>query len=221
MLTHFDHGLTIYSHNQLYGVWTVVRSGALPATGRTLRLAIHTPEHSAMLYSASDISVWPTEDIERHPFLERLGPDILSPNLHWKTVATRLTAPEFAGRKLGSVMLDQGFIAGLGNYLRSEILFAAGLHPELRPMDLGRKELGTLARQTLHVSLRSYQTGGVTNRPGRETALKARGLSYEQRRFAVFGREGKPCYECGEPISRQDANSRPFYLCSTCQRPLR
>jgi endonuclease-8 len=221
ILTHFDHGLTIYSHNQLYGVWKVVRAGAVPATGRSLRLAIHTIDHSALLYSASDISVWPTQDIDRHPFLARLGPDILSKNLHWKTIANRITSPEFAGRKLGSIMLDQSFIAGLGNYLRSEILFAAGLHPDLRPMDLSQKQVGGLARHTLQLSLRSYQTGGITNKPSREKVLKARGQSYEQRRFAVFGREGKPCYECGAPIGREDANSRPFYLCKHCQRPRR
>jgi len=220
MLTHFDNGLTIYSHNQLYGVWRVVRAGAIPATGRSLRLAIHTVDYSALLYSASDISVWPTEDIGRHPFLARLGPDILSKDLHWKTIASRLTAREFAGRKLGSILLDQGFIAGLGNYLRSEILFAAGLHPDLRPMDLSQKQVGDLARQTLQLSLRSYQTGGITNKPGREKALKARGQSYEKRRFAVFGRDGKLCYECASPIVRENANSRPFYLCNHCQRPL-
>jgi endonuclease-8 len=64
-------------------------------------------------------------------------------------------------------MLDQSFIAGLGNYLRSEILFAAGLHPDLRPLDLSRKQVGDLARHTLQLSLRSYQTGGIINKPSR------------------------------------------------------
>src|SRR6056297_2239722 len=90
LLTHFEHGLTIYSHNQLYGVWRVQRRGRLPKTNRSLRLALHTATHSALLYSASDISVWPREELENHPFLARIGPDILAPELDWRAVAERL-----------------------------------------------------------------------------------------------------------------------------------
>jgi len=98
LLTHFNSGYTIYSHNQLYGVWRVVKRDKLPKTNRQLRLAIHTEEHSALLYSASDISVWKTEKIEEHPFLQRIGPDILNPNLTWREVAERLQSKAFSGR---------------------------------------------------------------------------------------------------------------------------
>ncbi|MDP4770378.1 MAG: endonuclease VIII, partial [OM182 bacterium] len=52
LLTHFDNGLSIYSHNQLYGRWYIVKQGTLPKTNRSLRLALHTATHSALLYSA-------------------------------------------------------------------------------------------------------------------------------------------------------------------------
>ena len=79
LLTHFDSGYTIYSHNQLYGVWRVVKRDKLPKTNRQLRLAIHTDQHSALLYSASDISVWKTEKIEEHPFCNALVPTFSIP----------------------------------------------------------------------------------------------------------------------------------------------
>ncbi len=217
MLTHFNHGLTIYSHNQLYGVWKIADSGARPDTTRSLRLAIHTQRGSALLYSASDIGVWKTDDLDRHPFLSRLGPDILDPGLTWRTIADRIMEPAFARRKLGDTLLDQGFVAGLGNYLRSEILFAAQLPPHCQPQELGRGAIGRLARETLRLAKRSYATAGITNPPRRERALRLQGQSYEQRRFAVFGREGQPCYTCAEPIKRNDCNARPFYLCVGCQ----
>ena len=53
MLTHFSNELTIYSHNQLYGRWYVVKRGKQPAIGRTLRVAIHTDTHSAQIGRAS------------------------------------------------------------------------------------------------------------------------------------------------------------------------
>ena len=52
MLTHFTNGLTLYSHNQLYGRWYVCRRGRTPATTRTLRVGLHTAAASALLFSA-------------------------------------------------------------------------------------------------------------------------------------------------------------------------
>ena len=57
MLTRFDNGLTLYSHNQLYGKWFTLRRPRLPKTRRQLRVGLHTDTHSALLYSASDIEV--------------------------------------------------------------------------------------------------------------------------------------------------------------------
>ena len=53
LLISFDGGLTVYSHNQLYGKWLIVRSGKNPETKRRQRLVIDTDRHSAFLYSAS------------------------------------------------------------------------------------------------------------------------------------------------------------------------
>ena len=53
MLTRFDGGLTVYSHNQLYGRWYVVRRGRLPRTRRQLRFAVTAGDRRALLYSAS------------------------------------------------------------------------------------------------------------------------------------------------------------------------
>lgn len=217
MLTHFEHGWTIYSHNQLYGVWRVVKRGQAPETRRSLRLRLSTQSYDALLYSASDISVWQTDALSEHPFLSRIGPDILDKRLQWRSVADRLIDPRFAGRQLGALYLDQAFIAGLGNYLRAEILFDAGVHPSSRPSDLSRGQRGLLARSTLALSQRSYDTGGITNPPGRVRKLQAGGAKPGQLRFAVFGRAGRACYRCGTAIGRIDCNSRRIYLCPVCQ----
>ena len=217
MLTHFEHGWTIYSHNQLYGVWKVVQRGKAPKTGRSLRLKLSTGNHDALLYSASDISVWRTDSLDEHPFLARIGPDILGKNLDWRAIAERLQEPRFAGRQLGALYLDQSFIAGLGNYLRAEILFDARLHPGLKPAELKKGALGRLARSTLQLSRRSYQTGGITNPPGRVRKLHAAGATPGQQRFAVFGREGLACYECSSKVQRLEFTTRRLYLCECCQ----
>ena len=217
LLTHFDSGLTVYSHNQLYGVWHVVKRDKLPKTNRQLRLAIHTAQHSALLYSASDISVWKTENIEEHPFLKRIGPDILNPHLTWQIVAERLLSKSFSGRALNSIYLDQAFLAGLGNYLRSEILFIAGIHPAKKARELSKGQIGKLARSTLELSQRSYALQGVTLPERQYKALKKEGFTYGKARFFVFGRANQSCRVCATTIRRSSANARRIYTCSTCQ----
>ena len=133
MLTHFEGGLTVYSHNQLYGRWVVCRPGKPPETGRSLRLAIENEDRWALLYSASEIEVWPTDELEGHPFLARLGPDALRKGLTGRAITRRLESERFRGRSLAALLLDQAFVAGLGNYLRSEILHVSGVHPRDRP----------------------------------------------------------------------------------------
>lgn len=220
LLTHFDNDYAIYSHNQLYGVWKIARRGKTPATNRSLRLALHTGAHSALLYSASDISVWPRDELAMHPFLSTLGPDLLSADLSWQVIAERLQMPRFCGRSLASLYLDQHFLAGSGNYLRSEILFAAGLHPLQRPKNLGRGSRGLLARETLKLTRRSYETGGITLPPRLAASLKKTVKGFERRRFFVFGRDEKPCYQCGDTIRRDSMGSRRIYWCPGCQPSL-
>ena len=188
LLIRFDRDLSLYAHNQLYGRWYLRKRGDLPRTGRSLRVALHTAEHSALLYSASDVAVLSSDEERTHPFLSRLGPDVLGPDLEWRPLAHRLNEARFRNRSLASLYLDQRFVAGIGNYLRSEILFAARLDPASRPRELSQRERNELARQTLKISRRAYETGGITLPARQLTQLKALGLKRRESRFAVFAR---------------------------------
>ncbi|MFZ8198380.1 endonuclease VIII [Alteromonas portus] len=162
LITHFSNGLSMYSHNQLYGIWHTCKRNELTDTTRQLRGGLHTETHSAILYSASDISIWPTQTIHEHPFLQRVGPDVLNNSVTEEQVLERLCSKAFRNRALSGLYLDQRFMAGLGNYLRSEILFAAGVHPSLKPSQLDDEQLRSLAHHTLAICKRSYETGGYT-----------------------------------------------------------
>ncbi|MDH3534890.1 MAG: endonuclease VIII [Gammaproteobacteria bacterium] len=218
ILTCFDNGWVIYSHNQLYGRWYVCRNGVVPDTRRQLRVEIHNREQSALLYSASDIDVLHHDELVRHPFLCRLGPDILSDKPDAELILERLRAPEFRNRQLASLLLDQGFLAGLGNYLRAEILTLARLHPSRRPADCSRKQLQKLAGLIIRITHRSYRTRGVTNPPELVKRLMAQGrTAREEYRFNSYGRDGEPCHYCGNPIHSSNAGGRRMYYCPGCQ----
>ena len=209
LLTRFDNGLTLYSHNQLYGVWRVAAAGGAPETGRSLRVALETECKAILLYSATDIEMWPSDRVHEHPFLQRIGPDALEPSLDAATVAARLRDPRFARRRLGALLLDQAFVAGLGNYLRVEILWETGLGPQLRPCDLDEAEITALAEAILDLPRRSYRTRGK------------RGAGHLQDtpfRFRAYERAGEACPRCLSPIEKSMVASRPFYACLRCQR---
>jgi endonuclease-8 len=217
ILNRFDNGLNIYSHNQLYGLWRLVRRGQTPDTNRQLRLALHTEEHSALLYSASDIELLRDAELATHSYLTRLGPDVLQQQVSLETVQSQVEEQRFQGRSLTSLLLDQGFLAGLGNYLRSEILFVAGIGPDFRLKDCNETQKTALSRASLLLPRRSFETGGITNDDERVEQLKEQGRSGRGLRFSVFEREGESCYECGTTIEKIKAGGRRLYYCPRCQ----
>jgi endonuclease VIII len=216
-LVHFAGGTTLYSHNQLYGRWDVVPAGKTPRTRRTLRVGIHVAGHSALLYSATDVAFWRRDRLHLQPYLARLGPDVLAPATTVAVIRARLDDPAFARRALTGLLLDQGFIAGLGNYLRSEILFTAGLLPTVRPADLTPARRDRLAAAIKDVSMRALKTGGVTNAPDVAAACRALGWPRRRWRFAVFRRPGETCHPCDDTIVGSTVGGRAMFVCPTCQ----
>ena len=152
-----------------------------------------------------------------HPFLSKLGPDVLDSETTSGTIATRYAEPQFQRRQLGALLLDQGFLAGLGNYLRSEILFCARVHPLRRLGDVSSAARAALAQHTLALTQQSYDTQGVTNDLVSYRAMRNAGRTFAESRHWVFARQGEACYECGEAIDKISVNSRRLYYCPRCQ----
>lgn len=211
LLIRFDGGLTMYSHNQLYGIWKVAAAGKRPTTTRSLRVAFETDDKAILLYSATDISIWPTKEVHTHPFLAGLGPDVLDESLAPADVAERLRDPRFAGRGLPALLLQQAFLAGMGNYLRSEVLFRAKIAPQQRPRDLGKRQITALSKALLVVPRESYRS---RNKRGAHGAVTRTADTF---RFRVFDRAGLPCETCGTPIEREELAGRRLYWCPHCQ----
>jgi endonuclease-8 len=217
MLIHFDGGYSLYSHNQLYGRWYVVRNGKTPRTRRSLRVAIHTRDHSALLYSASDIAVLSAAQLRRHPFLCKLGPDLLDPGTTPAVVRAQIEDPRFQRRRLASLLLDQAFFAGLGNYLRSEILHVAGLRHDGTLGALDATARLRLAEAAVTVTRQAYRCRGVTNDLVRAAHLKAEGLKHAAYRHHVFARAGLGCWTCETTVQRVDVSGRAIFFCANCQ----
>ena len=223
MVTRFEHPqsrehLNIYSHNQLYGRWVCCPANQLPESTRQLRLGIYTEDQWALLYSASDIFVLSDEELRQHPFIKKLGKDVLNPETTVADVLAQLQSDKYYNRQLGGFLTEQSFLAGLGNYLRCDILFSAGILPTRKPAELSPQTLQKLADEILRIPRQSYQTESITNDPVTVKKLLAEGSSLEHARFMVFHREGLPCYQCGTPIIKKNSGGQPCYICQGCQK---
>jgi formamidopyrimidine-DNA glycosylase len=114
-------------------------------------------------------------------------------------------------RQLKPLLLDQAFIAGLGNIYTDEALHMARLHPLKSSHTVSRPQA-----QRLYASIRSVLTEGI-RRNGASIDWVYRGGDF-QNHFRVYGREGEPCPACGTSIRRIVIGQRGTHLCPRCQR---
>lgn len=217
ILTFFENDLVMYSHNQLYGKWMIREKRQEPDTNRSLRVAIHNGTTSAYLYSASDIEILNKDKVTEHSYIKKLGPDVLHPDTSYEDIIDRYQSDEFQNRKLTTLLLDQGFISGIGNYLRSEIMFYAGVDPHQKLKQYSDDEKEALAEATVKLTKRSYETGGITNDPSIVEALKRENATRKEYRHFVYKRTGNRCNKCGSVIEQDNTGGRKIYFCPRCQ----
>jgi formamidopyrimidine-DNA glycosylase len=119
--------------------------------------------------------------------------------------------------RIKPLLLNQRFLAGLGNIYTDEALWRAGVHPLRQADALTPGEVRRLHRAIQSV-LRAAIASGGTTLPDR-TYQRADGRSGEfARRLAVYGRVGQPCMRCGATVERIRVSQRGTYLCPRCQR---
>jgi formamidopyrimidine-DNA glycosylase len=146
--------------------------------------------------------------------LGHLGPEPLGAEF---TLARLRAGLAVRRRMLKPLLLDQTFVAGLGNIYVDESLFRARLHP-LQPSDT----VGPRKARALHAAIRATL----------ERAIEHEGSSFDtfyrtpegrpgsyQDQFQVYGRDGRPCRRCGRTLARIVVAQRGTHLCTRCQRP--
>lgn len=141
--------------------------------------------------------------------LAHLGPEPLE-----RGFSARRLGRLLAGRRraLKALLLDQGFVAGLGNIYSDEALHRARLHPLRRADGLAAAEV-----RRLHRAVRAVLRQGI--------ALCGTSLDWVypggrmQTRLRVYGRGGRACARCGAAIARIRVAQRSTHFCPGCQRP--
>jgi formamidopyrimidine-DNA glycosylase len=197
--------------------WHDTAAATPPKPGKgPLELRVHLDEVGGPGFDLTEagtqkrLSVYLVSDPQQVPGIARLGPDALA-----------LSADEFAellaghSERIKTLLVDQQFVAGVGNAYSDEILHTAKISPyavsgRLRPEQI----------EALYEALRSVLTDAVARSVG-QGAAKLKGEKRSGLR--VHARAGLPCPVCGDTVREVSFANRSFQYCPGCQtggRPL-
>lgn len=209
-----DEGAALTVHLRMTGRLRIAR--ASEARGGHLRAAITLDRGDELWFEDQRKfgRLYFTRDAhELAAVLSKLGPEPLEASF------TRDALSELLGGRraqLKPLLLNQGFIAGLGNIYVDEALFRARLHPLRRSDSLTAAETAALHEAIVYALEQGIANRGTTLSDYRD-ASGARGTNRE--RLQVFRREGTPCPRCGTPIEKIRVAQRGTHVCPTCQSP--
>jgi endonuclease VIII len=207
LLLRTDAGVTLHSHLKMEGAWHLYRpKERWRGPGWQARVVLRTDRWVAVGFRLGVCELVPTA--REHEVVGHLGPDVLGADWEVAEAARRLRADP--GRAIGTALLDQRALAGVGNIWKCELCFVRGVNPWT---PVGRVDdlegMLDLLQRMMRANLAST-SGQVT------TGDTRRGRS----RW-VHGRASRPCRRCGTLIRKADQESydadRVTYWCPSCQ----
>lgn len=174
------------------------------------RLALITDSHVVVQFNGP-ILQFSEDNPLLHESISRLGPDALSTDFDTKEAKKRLK--ERIEMKLADLLLDQTFVAGVGNKYKSEILFLLKVCPFRLAKDLSLSEQEKLLQKIREVLKAGYLNAGRTR-----TQQEGETGKWNFRHW-VFRRAGRPCWICETPvIMDRHSSSRVTFWCPCCQQ---
>jgi endonuclease-8 len=219
LLMAFSGDLTLHTHMRMNGSWHIYRVGERwQRPARDMRIVVGTDDFVAVGFNVPIAALLTPRQLARHDELRALGPDLLAGARVPDAAGEILRRMRAHDREvIADVLLNQRILAGIGNVLKSEILFVAGVNPFRAIGSLSDDDL-TRVIDTSHGLLRANVMGHAqTLSPaiGRRTT---RSLDPNATLW-VYGRSGKPCRRCGARIEARKTglDARLTYWCPRCQ----
>jgi endonuclease VIII len=214
LLMTFSGDLVLHTHMRMNGAWHIYRPGdrwRRPA--REMRLLVAAADVVAVGFNVPVAELLSARDLRRHRTLAALGPDLLDASFDRAGAVRRVAAR--AGEAIGDVLLDQRVMAGIGNVLKSEILFVSGVDPFRPAGTLSAAELGRIVDVALELMAMNARGTQGFPRAGRQTTRSMN----PNAKLWVYGRSGQQCRRCGTVIQARKTglDARLTYWCSRCQ----
>lgn len=217
LLMTFSGDLVLHTHMRMNGSWHVYPAGARwQRPPRDMRVLIATADAVAVGFNVPIAELLTPRQLARHKTLRALGPEPLATTFDRGEAMRRMRAHERDA--IGDVLLDQRVMAGVGNVLKSEILFIAGVDP-FTPV--GHLDEATLERV---IDATRDQLAANVLEPS-QTFARSIGRNTTRSmdpgaKLWVYGRGGKRCRRCGAIIQSRKTglDARLTYWCAECQK---
>lgn len=205
----WSNGLMGHVHLGLFGKFRVHLGPMPPAPIGMVRMRMSTDAATIDLAGPTACSIG-TRD-ERDAIVARLGPDPLRRDAKPAVAVDRILRSKQA---IGTVLLDQSIISGVGNVYRAEALFVHGIHPARQGQRCDRAELEGLWATIVAMLRRGVKDNRIVTIDRREFPVPSGRLRRGEATY-VYHREH--CLRCGTPIQTVDLGGRPCYYCPSCQ----
>ena len=215
LLMAFSGDLVLHTHMRMHGSWHIYRPGErwrVPA--HEMRVQVATSEYVAVGFNIPVAEFLSAQQLARHPHIQALGPDLADPAFDRADVRRRMA--EQGGRPIHDVLLDQRVLSGIGNVLKSEVLFVARVNPFTPVSQLADDTFDRMMDVSLRLmQMNTIESASMTPVFGRRTT----GSLNPSAKLFVYGRGGKPCRTCGTPIemTKTGVDARLTYWCPACQ----
>ncbi|WP_206811475.1 bifunctional DNA-formamidopyrimidine glycosylase/DNA-(apurinic or apyrimidinic site) lyase [Paradesulfitobacterium ferrireducens] len=212
LLIHLDNGYTLVAHMRMTGRLLYYPEGLAPARHTHVVFKLTQGElHFNDTRKFGRIQAVPSAECLNISSLSILGPEPLSEEVSPARLGDGLARKK---KNLKAALLDQTVVAGLGNIYVDEALFRAGLHPERPASSLTAAELKALRQAIRDVLEAGIQANGTSFRDYRDANGE---LGLFQKMLKAYGRGGKPCVHCGQPLIRKKVAGRTTVFCEHCQ----
>jgi formamidopyrimidine-DNA glycosylase len=159
------------------------------------------------------VSAAPVDGSPAIPELAHLGFDPLEDVMSWEKFWVLLSARK-AGLK--ALLMDQEFVAGIGNMYADEILFAAGLRYDRMSNSLSSQEVRRLYRAMVETLAEAVKRRGSSLADEQYRDLFGEVGDYQDQHQA-YDREGQACRRCRATIIRVKSGGRSTFFCDHCQ----
>lgn len=215
LLIHFASNYTLVTHLRMTGrlVYSPPEEPLAKHTHVVFYLSNGNQLRFADMRQFGRMSLVPTGELDSLSGLKDLGVEPLSDKFTREFMKKELRRRR---TRLKSLLLDQTFIAGLGNIYADEALHRARLHPERLANDLNPREITRLYQAVREVIQEGIENRGTTFRDYVDGEGQAGNF---QEMLKVYSREGQPCHCCGTSVNRIRVGGRSSYFCPQCQKP--
>ena len=209
---HWPRKRIIHIHLGLYGKFRVHKNPA-PEPRGAVRLRMIGMERSFDLNGPNRCELINSDDYRA--VRERLGQDPLADDASFDSLWKRLSRSRAA---IGTLLLNQSVIAGVGNVYRAEILFLLGIHPETPAKNLDREQVHSLWELTVRLLRQGVKYNRIIT-VDRETHSKPLSKLKSSERLYVYKKS--VCPMCNNRIRQWELGNRKMYACLKCQKKIK